>query len=90
MLLKIVLFAYSRGMLHSRPIERACKENITFMALACGQQPDHSTIAAFVSSMGEKRVVDLFTQVLLVCQEEGLLGGTHFQPGRLEAFQQCL
>jgi len=77
-LLKIVLFAYSRGMLHSRPIERACKENITFMALACGQQPDHSTIAAFVSSMGEEQVVDLFTQVLLVCQEEGLLGGTHF------------
>jgi transposase len=77
-LLKIVLFAYSRGMLHSRPIERACKENITFMALACGQQPDHSTIAAFVSSMGESRVVDLFTQVLLVCQEDGLLGGTHF------------
>jgi hypothetical protein len=77
-LLKIVLFAYSRGMLHSRPIERACKENITFMALSCGQQPDHSTIAAFVSSMGEDRVVDLFTQVLLVCQEDGLLGGTHF------------
>ncbi len=77
-LLKLVLFAYSRGMLHSRPIERACKENITFMALACGQTPDHSTIAAFVSSMGEERVVDLFTQVLMVCQEEGLLGGTHF------------
>ena len=77
-LLKIVLFAYSRGILHSRPIERACKENITFMALACGQQPDHSTVAAFVSSMGEERVVNLFTQVLLVCQEEGLLGGTHF------------
>ena len=51
-LLKIVLFAYSRGMLHSRPIERAGKENITFMALSCGQSPDHSTIAAFVSSMG--------------------------------------
>ena len=54
-LLKIVLFAYARGMLHSRPIERACKENITFMALACGQKPDHSTIAAFVSSMGAEQ-----------------------------------
>ncbi len=32
-LLKIVLLAYSRGMLHSRPMERACKENVTFMAL---------------------------------------------------------
>jgi transposase len=77
-LLKVVLFAYSRGILHSRRIERACKENVTFMALACGQAPDHSTVAAFVSSMGEERVVELFTQVLLVCEEEGLLGGTHF------------
>ena len=77
-LLKIVLFAYSRGMLHSRPIERACKENVTFMALACGQKPDHSTIAAFASSMGESQIVSLFTQVLLICEEEGLLGGTHF------------
>lgn len=78
MLLKIVLFAYSRGILHSRPIERACKENVTFMALACGQKPDHSTVAAFVSSMGEEQISNLFTQVLLVCEEEGLLGGTHF------------
>jgi hypothetical protein len=47
------------------------------MALACGQTPDHSTIAAFVSSM-EKEIGEVFTQVLLVCEEEGLLGGTHF------------
>lgn len=77
-LLKVVLFAYSRGILHSRRMERACRENITFMALTCGQAPDHSTLAAFVSSMGEEKIVDLFTQVLLVCEEEGLLGGTHF------------
>jgi transposase len=77
-LLKIILFAYSRGILHSRRMERACRENIIFMALACGQQPDHSTLAAFVSSMGSERIIDLFTQVLLVCEEEGLLGGTHF------------
>lgn len=77
-LLKIILFAYSRGILHSRPIERACKDNVTFMALSCGQQPDHSTIAAFISSMGIEKVVNLFTQVLLICDQEGLLGGTHF------------
>jgi len=77
-LLKVILLAYARGILHSRPIERACQENITFMALTCGQAPDHSTIAAFISSMGEAQVVGLFTQVLLVCEEEGLLGGTHF------------
>ena len=76
-LVKIVLFGYSRGLTSSRPLERACRENITFMALSCGQKPDHSTIATFISSMGEE-IAPLFTQVLLVCDEEGLLGGTHF------------
>ena len=73
-LLKVALFSYARGILHSRRMERACKENVTFMALACGQKPDHSTLAAFVSTMGEERIVNLFAQVLLVCEEEGLLG----------------
>jgi transposase len=76
-LLKIVLFGYSRGISSSRPLERGCLENVTFMALACGQKPDHSTIAAFISSMGEE-IARIYTQVLLVCEEEGLLGGTHF------------
>ena len=40
-LLKVVLFAYSRGLISSRKMERACRENITFMALTCGQFPDH-------------------------------------------------
>jgi len=76
-LLKIVLLAYSRGIFSSRPIERACIENVTFMALAKCQQPDHSTIAAFVSSMKDE-IGSLYTDVLLVCEEEGLLGGTFF------------
>ena len=46
-LLKVVLFGYSRGIVHARKLERACRENVTFMALACGQTPDHSTIAQF-------------------------------------------
>ena len=48
-----------------------------FMAMTCGEIPDHSTIAAFVSSM-ENEITPLFTQVLLICDEKGLLGGTHF------------
>ena len=76
-LIKIVLFGYSRGLISSRSLERACRENITFMALACGQMPDHSTIAAFVSSL-DNEIEPLFTKVLLICEEEGLLGGTHF------------
>jgi transposase len=76
-LLEVVLFAYSRGLISSRKTERACRENITFMALTCGQCPDHSTIAAFVSSMRDE-ILPLFRDVLLVCDESHLLGGTLF------------
>jgi transposase len=76
-LLKVVLVAYSRGLISSRKIERACRENIVFIALACGQQPDHSNIAAFVSSMKDE-ILPLFRDVLLVCEEMNLLGGTMF------------
>ena len=76
-LLKIILFAYSRGMISSRQIERACAENIIFIALCCGYSPDHSTIAYFVSSM-QQEVESIFSNILLVCDELDLLGGTHF------------
>jgi transposase len=77
LLLKVILFAYSRGMISSRQIERACGENILFMALSGGYRPDHSTLAHFVSSM-QKEIESLFGNILLVCNELDLLGGTHF------------
>jgi transposase len=76
-LLKIILLGYSRGLISSRQIERACRENIIFMTMTCGDVPDHTSIATFVSSM-EEEITQIFTQVLLVCEDEGLLGGTHF------------
>jgi transposase len=76
-LLKVVLLGYSRGLISSRKLEQACRENVVFMALSCGQYPDHSTIAAFVSSMKDE-IVPLFCNVLLICEEMKLLGGTLF------------
>ena len=76
-LLKVILLGYARGLISSRKIESACRENVTFMALCCGQCPDHSTIASFVSSMKDE-ILPLFRDVLLVCEEENLLGGTVF------------
>jgi transposase len=77
LLLKIILLSYSRGLLGSRRIEQACRENITFMALSCGIGPDHSTIASFVSTM-EGEITKIFRDVLLYCDELNLLGGSHF------------
>jgi transposase len=76
-LLKIVILGYSRGIISSRQLERACKQNIIFMAISCGETPDHSTIATFVSTMKEE-ITPIFTQILLICEEEGLLAGSHF------------
>jgi transposase len=77
LLLKVILFAYARGMISSRQIERACRENILFMALSGGCHPDHSTLAHFVSSL-QKEIESVFANMLLVCEELDLLGGTHF------------
>ena len=76
LLLKVILLGYARGLVGSRRLERACRENVTFMALACGIRPDHSTLAAFVEKL-QGRIERIFAQVLLVCHEEGLLSGTH-------------
>ena len=76
-LLKVVLLGYSRGLISSRKIEQACKENIVFMALSCGQCPDYTTIATFVSTMKDE-ILPLFRNILLVCEDLNLLGGTFF------------
>ena len=77
LLLKVILFAYARGIISSWQIERACGENILFMALSSGCHPDHSTLAHFVSSM-QREIESIFANILLVCDELDLLGGTHF------------
>jgi transposase len=76
-LLKIVLFAYSRGITSSREIEQACRENVVFMALSADTKPHFTTIAGFVSSM-ETEITPLFLNVLAVCAEEGLIAGQMF------------
>lgn len=67
-LIKLILFAYSLGILSSRRIERLCRENIVAMSLAGEDGADHSTIARFISSHGDG-VKKLFTEVLLYFSE---------------------
>ena len=76
-LLKVILTGYSRGLVHSRKIEKACRENIIFMALCCCKVPDYSTICNFVKNM-ESELIQVFRDILVVCDKEGLLGGTRF------------
>lgn len=72
-LLKIILFAYSKGVTSSREIEWCCSSNVTFMALSCHTTPHWTTIASFVSSFNDQ-ISHLFERVLLICDQQGLLG----------------
>lgn len=76
-LLKIVLFAYSRGIMSSRKIAQCCEENIIFMALSADTRPHFTTIADFISTM-DKEIIHLFRDVLLVCDDLGLIGKEMF------------
>lgn len=76
-LLKIILLAYSRGIVSSRKIEAACRENVLFIAVSGDSQPHFTTLATFVSEMGDL-VARLFAQVLVICDRQGLIGREMF------------
>ena len=48
-LLKIILFAYSKGITSSREIQWSCETNVIFKALSCDTVPHFTSIAGFVS-----------------------------------------
>lgn len=76
-LLKVVLFAYSRGITSSRSMAQAWVENVVFIALACDQQSHFTTLAHFVATLGNE-VEGVFRDVLMVCNEQGLIGKNMF------------
>ena len=76
-MLKIVLLAYSRGLITSRRIEQACRQNVLFMAVSGDSQPSYTHIAKFVRELG-KQIQPLFTQILLTCDRQDLIGRQMF------------
>ena len=76
-LLKIILFAYSKGINSSRKIETLCQENIVCMALAADTRPHFTTIANFISTRHQECAA-LFTKILSVCYSQGLIGKNMF------------
>lgn len=72
-LLKIILFGYSKGITSSREIQWCCETNIIFKALSCDSVPHFTTIASFVSDHVDE-IEQLFTQIVLICDEQGLIG----------------
>jgi transposase len=77
MLLAVVLCAYARGVVSSRGIERLCREHVTFIALCGDTDPHFTTIAAFVSTLGEP-IAHVFAAVVAICDRQGLIGREMF------------
>ena len=87
-LLKVVLFAYSRGILGSRRIAQACEENVVFMALGGDSRPHFTTIAHFITTMDDL-IGAVFTDVLSICYTEGLIGGKMFAVDGCKISSNC-
>ena len=71
-MLSLLLYAYARGERSSRGIERKCVEDVAFRVIAAHQVPDHATIARF-RVRHEQSLAGLFTEVLSLCNEAGLV-----------------
>lgn len=77
LLLKVILFGYAQGIVSSRAIERACREQVTFIVLCGDQAPHFTTIAHFISTLGDD-ISRIFSQVLFICDRQGLIGREMF------------
>jgi transposase len=72
-MLKIILLGYAHGLISSRRIAKACETNIHFMSVSGDVQPHYTSIAGFVAKM-HQQIEPLFTQVLMICDAEDLIG----------------
>jgi hypothetical protein len=72
MMVPLLLYAYCVGERSSRVTERACETDVAFRVVAANRKPDHSTIARF-RKKNLKELEGLFTQILALCVEAGLV-----------------
>src|SRR5690606_14556256 len=77
MLLRAVLLGYSQGLVSSRSIEKACRDNVLFIAITGDAKPHFTTIAAFVSRSRDA-IAAACAQVLASLGNDGLIGREMF------------
>lgn len=73
MMLKIVVYAYLRNIYSSRRMEDSIKENIHFMWLSGGNEPDHNSLNRFRSERLKGVLKTVFSEVVLLLHEAGHL-----------------
>lgn len=73
MLLKVIVYAYLNNVYSGRQMEKLLGENIAYMWLSGMQIPDFRTINIFRSKRLVNKFDDIFTQIVLLLHEEGLV-----------------
>lgn len=73
MLLKVLVYGYMNNIYSSRKMEEAVLQNIHFMWLSGMSKPDHNTINRFRGQRLQKTLQPIFTQVVMLLCQEGLL-----------------
>ena len=71
-LLGLLFYGYTTGVVSSRKIEKATYESLPFRFLAGGLHPDHDTIANFRKTFLAE-MQELFVKILLLAQTVGVL-----------------
>jgi transposase len=77
LLLKVVLYAYSQGIISSRKIAECCRTDMKCIALAGGARPHFTTLASFISGM-DQEIDQIYLDVLAVCDRLDLIGRNIF------------
>jgi transposase len=73
-MLKLLIYGYSYCVRSSRKLERACHDNLSFIWLTGGLQPDHKTIAEF-RRKNKKLLKEIFKQCVRFCLKCDLIDG---------------
>ncbi|MCQ2107093.1 MAG: IS1182 family transposase [Fibrobacter sp.] len=73
MLLKVIVYAYLNNVYSGRQMEKLLVENIAYMWLSGMQRPDFRTINIFRSRRLSGKFDGIFTQIVRLLNEEGLV-----------------
>ena len=75
-LVKVILYGKTRGIRSCRELSRACRENVKFMFLARGEQPDFRTINLFRRRFAVE-LGKLLGETVRLAREEGMVSLEH-------------
>ena len=78
MLLKVLVYAYTKKIYSSRKIAAALRENIHFMWLSGGNRPDFRTINRFRGERLAEKIQEVFAKLVFYLASRGYIDLSHY------------